>query len=178
MSWTLPCLISSILSVFFTILKYSKKSLCRLKHSRSNHSKCFLSIIMSISPLLEMSYALEWSLCGGSGLRLWLYSLESGGHCWAGWGTASSGRHKHTGEGTFGLSRKGYIKYSSDILNYLNNLKLKRLYNFTGFKETWTWPRSVMSVSFEPTTLAPTNKAPNGHHTSNVCLLCKHDSIE
>lgn len=41
---------------------------------------CQFFIIMLASPLLEVNFALEQSLCGGSGLRLWLYSSESGGN--------------------------------------------------------------------------------------------------
>lgn len=46
-------------------------------------------------PLLNMNYDHEWSLCEGSGLKLWLSSSESGGHWWLGWKALSSKRHNN-----------------------------------------------------------------------------------
>lgn len=79
---------------------------------------CHVSVV-SLSPLLEMNCALEWSLCAGSGLKLWLSSSESGGHWWAGWGAASPGRSANRGGwGTVSQKHGGLLSFMSYVVKF------------------------------------------------------------
>lgn len=62
------------------LLCYFKLFKERFPKSFKDRLHCQLVIFMHGSPLLELNSGLEQSLCGGSGLKLWLYSSESGGN--------------------------------------------------------------------------------------------------
>lgn len=151
-------------SAYVMTFKFRPKALmimlCRLA------DLCHLSVA-STSPLLEVDCALDRSLCAGSGLKLWPSSSESGGHWWAGWGAASSGRHVNKT-----LLRKVFI--SRIFYLYYAHISWFFRFPFAGLKVTLPG-RAVMSVLFKRTPLR-SNKQEDGPHTSDACELCNLDS--